>query len=215
VDRALREAPGYDWVIFTSVNGVAAVSRRLARLGLDWSRFGGVEIAAIGPATAEALAGKGLKAAVIPDLYQAEGILDVLGRTSVAGKRILLARAERAREILPEELRRRGADVEVAVVYRTVPCPPAPEAVAALRAGLGRHCVVTFTAASTVEHFVGHLPSEALEGLRAATLASIGPITTEALERRGLRASLQPSEYTIPALVEAIRDFYESDPLAA
>jgi uroporphyrinogen III methyltransferase/synthase len=212
VDRALRSAATYDWAILTSVNGVRALSRRLGELGLDWSSFGGVRLAAIGPATAEALGEKGVEVAVVPDRYQAEGILDALGREGIGGKRILLARAERAREILPEELRRRGALVDVAAVYRTVPCPPAAEAVAALRAGLGARCVVTFTSASTVSHFLEHLPEEALEGLRAATLASIGPITTEALESHGLRAALQPSQFTIPALVEAIRAFFESRP---
>ncbi len=212
VDRALRSAATYDWAILTSVNGVRAVSRRLAKLRLNWSSFAGVKLAAIGPATAEALGERGVEVAVVPDRYQAEGILDALGREGIAGKRILLARAERAREVLPEQLRRRGALVDVAIVYRTVPCSPPAEAVAALRAGLGARCVVTFTSASTVSHFLEHLPEEALEGLRAATLASIGPITTEAIERHGLRATLEPSQFTIPALVEAIRAFFESRP---
>ncbi len=205
-DRAVVRAGGYDWVILTSVNGVAAVEERLGRLGRDWSSFGRARFAAIGPATAEALARRSVDVALVPEEFRAEGILLALGSEDLAGRRILIARAEMARDLLPEELVRRGGEVDVVKVYRTLPCEPVAEAVAALQAGLGGHSLlVVFTSPSTVAGFVDGLHDEALQGLRAATLAAIGPVTGEALARRGLRPAVQPASYTVASLVDEIR----------
>lgn len=205
-DAALRAAGSYDWAIFTSVNGVDAVGRRLAVLGIGWEIFAACRLVAIGPATAEALGRRGLTVEVVPEVYQAEGILDAIGSEAVRGAKILLARAARAREILPEVLRERGARVDVVVVYRTEACAPAPDAIAALaRADAEHPTVVTFTSSSTVSHFVPRLPDDAARGLRGAIIAAIGPVTAEELRRRGLEPAIQPRDSTIPALVEAIR----------
>ncbi len=210
LDRAARSG-GWDWVMLTSVNGVAAVDRRLRSLGLDWGCFGRPRFAAIGPATAEALERIGVEAALVPSEFRAEGILESLAPRDVEGRRILLARAERARDVLPDELARRGAKVEVVTAYRTLPCGPGPEAVAALQArGSGARILVVFTSPSTVAGFVDPLPPAALEGLRGATLAAIGPVTGEALDRRGLRAAVQPDSYTVPDLLEDIRAHFAS-----
>ena len=203
-DRAVERAAAWDWVILTSANGVKFATRRLAALGGRWSGFSGARFAAIGPATARALAGEGVESDLVPAEFRAEGILEALGTDAIAQRRVLLARAEKAREILPEELRRRGAIVEVAVVYRTVACPPSPGAVEALSSSPGPGLLVIFTSPSTVESFLDGLPGPALTGLKRSTIAAIGPVTAGALESRGLKPSIQPSTYTIPALVEAL-----------
>lgn len=208
LDRALERAGSYAWAIFTSGNGVEAVARRLASLGLTWTVFDGVRLAAIGPATAAALEEKGMTVTVVPEIFQAEGILDALGGEPLEGARILLARAEKAREILPEELRRRGAVVDVAPAYRTVPSPPTPPAVEALDRAGREPVIVTFTSSSTVTGFVGGLEERSRTRLSDAVIAAIGPITSEELGRLGLRPAIQPDAYTIPALVEAIRTYF-------
>ncbi len=208
-DEALRQASSYDWAIFTSANGVEAVSRRLEALRLGWQIFSGVRLVAIGPATAAALENRGLRVSIVPEVYQAEGLLAALQAESVAGRRILLARAERARDVLPDELRRSGAEVDVVAVYRTAGCPPAPEAIAVLeRREPAEDVVVIFTSSSTVTHFLEDLSPAAMEGMRAATLAAIGPITADELTRLGWEPAIVPSEFTIPALVQAIRDHF-------
>lgn len=203
-DGAVTAAGPWDWVILTSANGVRAVTARLSALGKDWSVFGASRLAAIGPATARALEAEGLSAALVPEEYRAEGILEAFGRKPLDGVRVLLARAQVAREILPEELQRRGAMVTVAPVYRTVACPPAGEAVEALASGAGPSLVVIFTSPSTVTHFVEGLPGPARRGLERATLASIGPVTSAALRERGLSPAVEPAAYTVPALLEAL-----------
>lgn len=207
-DAALKRAGSYDWAIFTSANGVAAVARRLEILSLDWSAFRGVRLVAIGPATEEALLGFGLAVDVVPEVYQAEGILDSLSKEPVAGRRVLLARAFKAREVLPEALRRQGAVVDVAAVYHTKPCPASEDAIAALTDRPGPGVVATFTSSSTVAGFLDRLPAPALAGLGKCVLAAIGPITAEDLRRRGLAPRIIPSRFTIPALVRAIREHF-------
>jgi uroporphyrinogen III methyltransferase/synthase len=120
LDRAIRELGGYDWVIFTSVNGVRYFLERLEAAGRDARALAGARLCAIGPRTAEALAAARLKVDVLPSEYQAEGLLKALEQEQLSGTRILIPRAEVARDLLPDELRARGAEVIVAVAYRTV-----------------------------------------------------------------------------------------------
>ena len=210
-DAALSRASSYHWAIFTSANGVEAVDRRLALLGLSWGVFRGGRIVAIGPATAEALERRGLEVGVLPEVFQAEGILEALEVEPIAGKKILLARAEKAREVLPEELRRRAAEVDVVAVYRTVRCAPDPEALEVLSgAAAGPDVVVTFTSSSTVTNFLATLPHGARAGLARCVIAAIGPVTADEILRHGLTPAIQPETFTIPALVDAIRSHRES-----
>lgn len=204
-DGAAAEGGSWDWLILTSANGVRAVSRRLTRLGSGWQAFAGARVAAIGPATARALREAGVEPSLVPEEFVAEGILEAFEGEPLESARILLARAEKARDVLPDELRRRGAQVDVVPVYRTVPCEPSAEAVQALRGAAGRDLLVIFTSPSTVEHFLARLPEDAAAGVVRATIASIGPITSAALRARGLQAAIQPSEYTVPALLESIQ----------
>jgi uroporphyrinogen III methyltransferase/synthase len=208
LDAALAQLSRYDWVIFTSANGVQAFMDRLFVKGLDVRALGGAKIAVIGPATAQALKDYSLAAEVVPDTFQAEGLLAVLAPWVSSGTRILLARAEQAREVLPEGLARLGAEVEVVPVYRARPPESVPPEIAReLKAG--RVDLLTFTSSATVRNFAGLMGQERFQELAAkAAVASIGPITTATLKEYGLTPQIEPTAYTIPALAAAIIDYF-------
>ncbi|TLY18904.1 MAG: uroporphyrinogen-III synthase, partial [Nitrospirae bacterium] len=191
--------------IFTSVNGVRFFFDRLRALGRDARALGRARFCAIGPRTAEALAGQGFKADVVPKEFQAEGMLEAIKKEDVKGARILIPRAEAARDLLPEDLRARGADVTVAVAYRTVRPGADGEAV---KEGLRRReiGVVTFTSSSSVRNYVALFDdwAEASAVTANAVVACIGPITAETAEACGLKVGILAKENTIPALAEAI-----------
>jgi uroporphyrinogen III methyltransferase/synthase len=208
LDAALQHLTRYDWVIFTSANGVNAFIGRLFHMGLDARALGRAKIAVIGPATAEALKPHGLIADVVPKTFQAEGLLEVLTPRLWGGTRILLARAEQARDVLPEGLTAAGVKVDVVPVYRALP----PESVPAEAAGAlkeGRVDILTFTSSATVHNFAGLVGKDRLQSLAAtATVASIGPITTATLNEYGITPQIEPAAFTIPALAAAIVDYF-------
>jgi uroporphyrinogen-III synthase len=207
LDAALAHLSSYDWLILTSVNGVEAMWERLAKLHLSKTNLKRVRIAAIGPATKKAIEQRSVKVDVVPKEYVAESVVRSL-RKRVQGKRVLLVRAKVARDVIPTELRRSGAHVDVVEAYETV----VPESSRTrLRSALGnprrRPHVITFTSSSTVRNFAELLHSKGsrtarLDGL---LLASIGPITSSTLRDLGLRVDIAAKEFTIPGLVEAIR----------
>jgi uroporphyrinogen-III synthase len=199
LDGAIGRLAGYDWIIFTSANGVTAFWERLAAAGLDGRALAGRSVAAIGPATAEALRERGVAVAFIPEEYVAERILDGLG--DVAGRRVLLPRAEIARKALAGELRARGAEVEELAAYRTLAAPPDPEALAELRAGVD---AITFTSSSTVRHFV----ELAGPDTGNAVIACIGPITAQTARELGLPVDVVAREYTLDGLVRALEAYF-------
>ena len=204
LDEAIGELGSFDWLIFTSVNGVDYFLRRLQAQDKDVRELQGVRLAAIGPATAKSLSELRLRVDYVPAEYRAEGIVEGLRRLGVQGKRVLLARAEVAREILPRELARAGARVKVVSAYKTV----RPD----LDLDLLREFapdVVTFTSSSTVNNFVEALGrDEAAKVLEKAVIASIGPITADTARNLGLATQIMPAVYTIPALVEAIVQYF-------
>jgi uroporphyrinogen III methyltransferase/synthase len=214
LDAAVAAAGSYDWIIFTSVNGVDFFMRRLAAGSGDIRDLKGVKLVAVGPATAERLTGHGVKVDLQPAESRAEAIVQSLrGMGEMTGKRILLPRADIAREVLPEELRKSGADVTEVTAYRTVLAEIEREGDPDIYRMLleKRVDVVTFTSASTVKNFVQIFGAEqAADLLNATTVASIGPVTAEAAEQYGIRTAIMPREYTIPALVDAIVDHVRS-----
>lgn len=191
----------YAWVIFTSVNGVEAVQERLIPNGLDVHAFSAAKIAAIGPSTASALYELGANVDFIPAEYVAERILDGLG--DVAGRRILLPRAELARAALHEALVASGALVDEVPVYHTVQPAPDPVGLAALRDGVD---AITFTSSSTVRNFVALAGTE----IGAAQIACIGPITAQTAEELGLHVDIVAEEYTIPGLLVALKALFDA-----
>ncbi len=209
VDHAISKMSTYDWVIFTSVNGVNRFMTRLFAKGLDSRCLAGRQICCIGPRTALELEKFGLKADVVPAEYQAEGVLETLKGQNMKRVRVLIPRAEVARKLLPDELRLAGAQVDVVHVYRTlVPSQDVEAWRQELQAGLVH--IITFTSSSTVRNFVTMLGGmDAMKPLvQSVALAAIGPITGQTIEEYGLTVSIMPRENTIPALVDAIAQHY-------
>ena len=187
--------------------------RRLAAGSGDIRDLKGVKLVAIGPATADRLARHGLKVDLTPAESRAESIVQSLRELGdIKGKRFLLPRADIAREVLPEELRRGGADVTEVTAYRTVLAEVEREEDPDIYRMLleKRIDVVTFTSASTVKNFVQVFGAEqAPDLLNATKVACIGPVTAEAAEQYGIKTAIMPQEYTIPALVEAIVEHFK------
>jgi uroporphyrinogen III methyltransferase / synthase len=205
LDHAIGKAASFDWLIFTSARGVDAFIARLRTLGRDLRALGPAAIAAIGPATAERLRHYALQVAVMPPEYRAEAIIDAIGAAKIKGARILIPRAEVAREILPQLLRDHGArEVVVAPAYRTV-LPDDPDA-ARIRELAASHALdlVTFTSSSTVANFRSMIGAAAA-GLKAAV---IGPITAESARRLGFDVIVSPANYTVDGLTQAIVEHY-------
>ncbi|MBX6340915.1 MAG: uroporphyrinogen-III synthase, partial [Thermomicrobiaceae bacterium] len=201
LDAAARDLERYDWVVFTSANGVDALVARLDALGRGADAFSHSRIAAIGAATAERLRAHGLRADLVPPRYVAEEVLAALVAHGVAGRRVLLPRAEVARDILPAGLRAAGAEVDVVVAYRTRQPAPDPEALRLLEAGAID--VVTLTSSSTARNLVALLGGR-VDLVNRAFVACIGPITADTARECGLRVDLVAEEYSIPGLVAAL-----------
>jgi uroporphyrinogen III methyltransferase/synthase len=212
LDDAIASVSNFDWVVFTSANGVDAFMRRLQAGPGDVRELKGVRLCAIGPATAERLLQHGLKVDLVPLEYRAEGILQALQASgAIAGQRFLLARADIAREVLADELRKSGAEVTEVTAYRTVLAEVDREGDPDVYAMLleKRIDVVTFTSASTVRNFVRSYGTDAAPDLlRSTAVACIGPVTAEAAEQCGIHTAIMPEQYTIPALVDAIVAYF-------
>jgi uroporphyrinogen-III synthase len=207
LDAALKSLSTYDWLVLTSVNGVEAMWERLDKLRLPASNLTGLRVAAIGPATKKAIEQRGMRVDVVPNEYVAESVVRSL-KSKVRGKRVLLVRAKVARDVIPRELRKAGAHVDVVEAYETVvPKSSRTRLRAALKNPQKRPHVVTFTSSSTVRNFVELLgaKSEArrkqLAGIR---MASIGPVTSATLREFGLPVDIAAKQFTIPGLIEAI-----------
>ena len=213
LDAAIRDLDSFDWLVFTSVNGVEAFVARLAHHGLDLRAVPRkARIAAIGPATAERVREGGLRVDVVPREFRAEALIEELAAGELAGQRVLIPRARVAREILPERLRESGAEVVVPPAYESVPSSKGKDELAKRLNGGELDCV-TFTASSTVENFVGAFGEEESGRLLAGVrIACIGPITAETARGHGIRVDAEAREYTISGLVEAVVDLFAADP---
>jgi len=210
LDAALERLASYDWLIFTSVNGVDLFFQRLFEKGLDVRALHQVRTAVIGPATRDSLLRFGIRADIMPDSYQAESVVEAFRDQAVAGKRVLLPRAAEARYVLPQELTAMGARVdEIPVYFTRQDTSAADELLAALKAG--QVDMITFTSSSTVRNFRALLPADSAEAdrlLDGVTIASIGPITTETAEQAGFKVAVTADEFTIEGLVGAIIGYF-------
>src|SRR5712692_6332999 len=203
VDDAIRQLAAYDWIVFTSANGVRRFCDRVLDDGGDARAFGSARLCAIGPETAQALEGYGLRADLLPDEYVAEGVARALAPHEP--KRVLLPRARVARDVLPAELRARGAEVGAIEVYRAEPPAGAAER---LKTALKEVDVVTFTSSSTVTTFMqlaGGLP----DGVK---VACIGPITAQTAHEHGLKVDVIAKEYTAEGLKQSLVEYYSTSP---
>jgi uroporphyrinogen III methyltransferase/synthase len=198
VDAALERIGSYDWIVFSSTNGVKRLLDRLLLRGGHIEHLAGVKLAAIGPGTAAELERYGLKAEVMPPEFRAESLAESL-RPYAAGKRFLLARASRGREVLPEDLIAAGGIVEQVVVYTSADVQTADPTVAAALAA-GRIDWVTITSSSIARAIVSLFG----EQLRRTRLASISPITSQTLRELGHPPVVEAKKYTMAGLVEAM-----------
>lgn len=207
LDAAISNISTYKWLVLTSANGVEYFFEHLRSAGKDARALANVKIAAIGSATAKALAAHGITADLIPSAYRAEELVEALHSQVEAGDKILLARAKVAREVLPEALRKMGATVDVVTAYETIAdCENKDELIAALESD--EASVVTFTSSSTVTNLLQVLGDKA-ELLNKAVLAAIGPVTGDTLTKHGYTAAINAAEYTIDGLTEAILQHYK------
>ena len=212
--RAVEGLGEYDFVVLTSANGVEALFARMAEAGQDARALAGATVCAIGPATAQALKERGITPDVTARTFVAEGLLEALKGRELKGARVLIPRAQEAREVLPDTLRQWGATVEVAPAYRTVAPPESAELLRqAMADGID---AITFTASSTVTNLMalaGEAERQALLSQNAAgglTVASIGPITSDTAREAGFSVQVEPERYTIPDLVQALVKHYQS-----
>jgi uroporphyrinogen-III synthase len=204
LDSALKRLHEYDWLILTSANGVEAFWERLGNLHLSERELAHLKIAAIGPATKKAIQKRGVQVDVVPKEYVAESVVESL-RDQIRGKRVLLARAKVARDVIPEELRKLGAQVDVVEAYETVIPRESQER---LRAVLNdpklRPQLITFTSSSSVRNFMNLIAGEGPRATQDIRMASIGPVTSATLRELRLQVDIEAKEFTIPGLIEAI-----------
>lgn len=210
LDQALRRLEEVNWIFFTSPNGVRFFFDRLEHLQLDLRILKGIKIGVIGPATAQALKEFHLRPDLIPEKYQAEHLLEALSHLPLSHQKILIPRAEQARETLPEGLRQMGAEVSVVSAYQTLPAQEGKDPLVE-RLTRGQVDCLTFTSSSTVINFLSLFSrQEILSLLKKVDLACIGPITAQTARDNGLKVPILAEEYTIPGLVAAIEKFYRS-----
>src|SRR5829696_8644131 len=211
LDEAIRNLGSFDWVVFTSVNGVESFVKRLRHHGLDLRTVPRqARVAAIGPATAERVEEAGLRVDVTPEEYKAEALIEALAGKALEGKRVLIPRAKVAREVLPEKLREAGAEVVVPPAYEAVPSSEGKEQLKELLENGEVDCI-TFTASSTVENLVRAFGGETRQLLSETRVACIGPITARTASKHGIRVDAEAEEYTIPGLVSTVVGLFAAD----
>ena len=218
LDRAMEKIDSYDWLIFTSVNGVKFFFQRLMDRDRDIRDLKGVRICAVGSKTASAIKKYGIKTDLVPEKFNAEGLIEAFvsehrarnmeHRTQntehgLRGIKILLPRAETAREVFPQKVRELGGEIDVFTAYRTVK----PEVHGKrLKRFLkkGKISIATFTSAATFNNFMEIMGEEALDLLKDVVIAAIGPVTAKAVEKAGLKVRIMPQKATVDAMVKEI-----------
>jgi uroporphyrinogen III methyltransferase/synthase len=209
LDAALDQLESFHWLIFTSANGVHFFFERLYQKGRDVRDLKGIHICCIGPATARQLDDRGIRVDLVPDEYIAEGILKSFATMDLQGRKILIPRAARARDILPETLKKQGAEVTVATTYRTVNSGRKKEELTAW-IDAGDVDVITFTSSSTVTNFVEimgqdyKLPSH-------IKIACIGPVSASTAQKAGFTIDMMQEEYTMEGLVRSLVNYYQGE----
>jgi uroporphyrinogen III methyltransferase/synthase len=205
LDRAFESLGSYHWIIFTSANGVRHFFRRLRETGRDVRDLKGIRICTIGPATAAAVEGMGIRVDIVPGEYISEGVVRAFQGVDLEGKRVLLPRAQEARDVIPEGLTKLGASVDVVTVYSTVRSESRNEDLRPLL-DAGKVDVITFTSPSTVNNFKEIMGGAALP--ETVRIACIGPVTAAAAKKQGFIVHIYQEEFTIPGMVEALMKYF-------
>ena len=204
LDAALNDIMQYDWLILTSVNGVEALFARLEPLGLSVDSLQHLKIAAIGPATEERVQDHGLVVDIVPARYVAEEVVRAL-RKLVKGEKVLLVRAKVARDVIPEQLRHAGAQVDVAEAYQTTVPNDAKQRMQRVFEESPLPDAITFTSSSTVKNFLSVVVGTEIPAkLSKVKFASIGPVTSDTLGEHGLPVHIEADEYTMEGLAQAL-----------
>jgi uroporphyrinogen III methyltransferase/synthase len=209
LDGAIDNIEMYSWIIFTSANGVRFFLRRLREKGRDVRDLKNIRICSIGPATAAMLNKMGIHVEMVPNEYISEGVIKSFSGIDVRGKKILLPRAEIARDVIPEELGKMGASVDAVTAYRTVQSG-AKKVELQAHLDKGQVDVITFTSPSTVANFV-YIMGKDFKIPEKVKVACIGPVTAAAAKKNGFKIDIMQNEYTIPGLVAAMREFYRKE----
>ncbi len=206
---AIDTLKNYDWMVFTSVNGVKFFFDTLFDMGKDVRALGHLKFACIGPVTKERLGDYGIISDILPETYRAESVVDAFASIDMHGKKVLLPRAKVARTVLPEELTKMGAAVDEVTAYETVLSDDGKETLLSMLTDKEIDAV-TFTSSSTVSNFMSLLESQdAVKLLKGVTIASIGPITSDTARSLGVEPDLEATPYTIPGLVDGLLAYYE------
>ena len=209
LDEAIGDLSRYDWIVFTSVNGVNYFFQRLYGAQKDARYLNGTKIAAIGPKTATSLMTKGIRPDVIPHKFRAEETVEALQQYTLDGKRVLLPRPALVRDYIPKKLKALGALVDEVEAYQTVRPDYSPGQLRALFKD-GTMDMITFTSPSTVTNLLAILRGKPIyEEVQKAEVACIGPVTAQKASEAGLKVTIVPDEYTVDALAEAIVEFYK------
>ena len=208
--KAIANLSAYDWIVFTSVNGVGYFFNELFAAGKDVRALGHLKTAAIGPATASRLMDFGLTSDIVPETYRAESVVAAFKKEQLKNKQILLPRAKEARPILPVELTKMGAAVSEVPAYETLKTTENSANLVEQLKGK-RIDIITFTSSSTVKNFKALLPEKDFTALmQGVAIASIGPITTDTAMKLGIEVHTTAKSYTIPGLVEAILQYCQN-----
>lgn len=203
----MARAGAYNWIIFTSVNGVNAFFQRLRAQQLDIRSLGAAKICAIGPKTAQALEERGLLVDVMPEVFRAEAVIEALKDRITPGDRVLLPRADLARQVLVDSLQQLGAQVDEVIAYQTMLADATDTELLLEKLQAGEIHVLTFTSSSTVTNFL-KLLGDHRHLLQGITVACIGPVTAQTAEKHGLHVDVCAEQYTIDGLVAAIQAYF-------
>ncbi len=207
-DLAIDRLPGYDWLILTSTNAVDWFFRRVRERRSDLACLAGVRVCAVGPKTRATIERAGLAVAFQPAVFRAEGLIDEAGADAWRGKRVLFPRAAEGRDVIPDEMRRIGADLDLVTVYRTIPSAAGRDQLRALLAA-GRLAAVTFTSGPTVNSFVSLLDPAQVDAIAGrVVVACIGPVTADAARAANLPVDALAKEATLPALADALAESF-------
>ena len=210
LDAAIKKLEEYEWLIFTSANGVAYFFQRLFAKKKDIRDLKGIKICCIGPATAQQVENKGIRVDLVPEKFISEGILESFSGKNLKGKKILLARAAKARDVLPEGLKKLGAKVDVATTYVTVNSGKKKNELEELFEE-NQVDVVTFTSSSTVNNFI-KIAGSGFKLPKGVKIACIGPVTAATAKKAGFTVDIHQEEYTMEGLVDALKKFFGKKP---
>ncbi len=207
VDKAIKNIEIYDWIIFTSVNGVKSFFERLKALNKDLRLLHKAKIAAIGEITAQEIESMGIIVDIVPDDFKAEGLIKIFKKENMADSKVLIARARVARDILPENLKKTGAQVDVVAVYETKKPPKTKTKLINKLLNEGKIDLITFTSSSTARNFF-ELIQDLKQIKNKPVFASIGPITAKTVREFGYKVQIMPKSYTVLDLAEEIANYY-------